>query len=398
MSAETLHVLFLSSWYPSEAHPTLGNFVARHAEAVASRHHVSALYVAGLAHAGPDYRIEQHELNGVATTVVYYRRGGFRAWMRRRKAFRLGLRAIGEEQLRNTDIVHHNVLWPDVWQAVWLKRKYRIPFIVTEHWTGYDQTERAKPGRRVRWMSAFGCRHAARICPVTENLATAMQSFGLHGHYTVVPNVVDTSLFTIGNKAGDETRFLHVSSLLDVQKNISGLLRAWKAFLSQGGSGHLTIGGDGPVSLHQAYALQLGIPMASLTFFPEKTPAEIAAIMSGQHALVLFSNYENLPCVIVEAMASGMAVIATRTGGIAEHVDETRGMLVGKRMESELTDALVRFCASRHHYEPAALRSYAEAHFSIPSIAEAFTRIYLDVIHPAQPRNGHSSLHETQQH
>ena len=43
-SNHRLRILFLSSWYPSQEHRTLGNFVQRHAQAVAKLHDVSVIY------------------------------------------------------------------------------------------------------------------------------------------------------------------------------------------------------------------------------------------------------------------------------------------------------------------------------------------------------------------
>ncbi|MBL7942222.1 MAG: glycosyltransferase [Flavobacteriales bacterium] len=380
MSAERYNVLFLSSWYPSATHPTLGNFVARHAEAVATRHNVRVVYVTSSRTIDSTYRGERTLVDGIDTTIVYYKAHKLLSWWRRRNAFMQAMKLMHGESPWRIDVVHHNVLWPDVWQAVYLRRRFKIPFIVTEHWTGYDLDERTDPGWKVRRMSIYGTRHADLLCPVTENLAGAMRKFGLRGNYRVVPNVVDTSMFVIGDKGGEISRFLHVSSLFDPQKNISGLLRVWKKFSDARPHVHLTIGGDGPVEHFEHYASELGIDPATITFFPEKSPAEIAGLMSTRHALVMFSNYENLPCVIVEAMASGMAIISTRAGGIAEHVDTQRGFLVPKRDEDALLQVLHQFTQSRAQFDPQELRAYAKDHFSIDAIARNFSDCYRGVL------------------
>ena len=43
MQQKPLHILFLASWYPSTANATLGNFIQRHAEAVALTHKVTVV-------------------------------------------------------------------------------------------------------------------------------------------------------------------------------------------------------------------------------------------------------------------------------------------------------------------------------------------------------------------
>ena len=42
---KALNILFLSSWYPSRAHTTNGNFIKRHAEAISLKHKLFVLYV-----------------------------------------------------------------------------------------------------------------------------------------------------------------------------------------------------------------------------------------------------------------------------------------------------------------------------------------------------------------
>ena len=76
-------------------------------------------------------------------------------------------------------------------------------------------------------------RQAQVICPVSNDLAKSIASFASISkaeRFCVVPNVVDTSLFqpqTSTTKAPSSAfQWLHISSLDDDQKNISGLIRA----------------------------------------------------------------------------------------------------------------------------------------------------------------------------
>jgi len=370
-----LSILFISSWYPSKAHATLGNFVKRHAEAIAELHRVQVLYIAPLDQKNAARGVEDFVEKGVETLIVYYRNDALR-WWRKWKAFRRGISILQQKNQMQFDIVHLNVIVPAGWQALYLKKKFNLPFVVTEHWTGYDTSERSHPGKKISWLAARVARAASIISPVTENLASAMKNFGLEGVYIVVPNVVDTSVFSVGDKNSSVTKFLHVSSLHDEQKNISGLLRAWKKATEIRNDIHLSIGGDGPWKRFSNMANELSITPETITFFSEKPLTDIAQMMKGSDALILFSNYENLPCVIVEALASGMAIISTDVGGISEHVDATRGYLIAKRDEQALINIIYKFCEEKQKFSLLALRSYAEEHFSITSIAKQFTSIY----------------------
>ena len=68
------NVLFISSWYPSKEHPTLGNFVQRHAESINPFVNLYVVYVTSSNRIKSDFEIENEIINGVNTTIVYYKK------------------------------------------------------------------------------------------------------------------------------------------------------------------------------------------------------------------------------------------------------------------------------------------------------------------------------------
>lgn len=376
MTNKHLNILFTASWYPSKVHPTLGNFIQRHAEAVAGMHRVHVLYIASPADYSGAPTLEHACISGVETTIVYCKKGA----LNKVRAFRRAAKELFEKQKLHFDLVHHHVLWPHGWQARWISKKYGIPYILTEHWTGYDPSRKQRLHPLLKALSQYSAEKAFALCPVTQDLASTMQRFGISGNYRVVPNVVDTSLFQLTHAPSDRVHFLHVSSLVDAHKNISGILRVWKKISVVFPQAHLTIGGDGPFEMWRQAAQQLGIDSQSITWFGEVQWQEVAAKMQSSHALVLFSNYENLPCVIVEAMACGLGIISTRVGGISEHINSERGILIEPGNEDELFAAIARMCESSELFNRNALREYAVNHFSQQAIAKQFDAIYREAL------------------
>ena len=66
------NVLFLSSWYPSRVHTTLGNFVNYHANAVAKKNKVNVLYIVA-DDTIDSYEIDHFKNEQVTTTIVYFK-------------------------------------------------------------------------------------------------------------------------------------------------------------------------------------------------------------------------------------------------------------------------------------------------------------------------------------
>jgi len=98
--------------------------------------------------------------------------------------------------------------------------------------------------------------------------------------------------------------------------------------------------------------------------------------MEESDFLVLFSNYENLPCVIVEAFACGLPVISTDVGGIKEHLDNKKGLLIRKGNEDELYNALNKMLDNQNNYDKSTIRKYAVDNFSYEVVCKSFVELY----------------------
>ena len=68
-----MKILFLSSWFPNKLEPTNGNFVQRHAEAVAMKYEVEILHTIGDFHQKETFIFDDKLINGIRTLVIYYK-------------------------------------------------------------------------------------------------------------------------------------------------------------------------------------------------------------------------------------------------------------------------------------------------------------------------------------
>jgi glycosyltransferase involved in cell wall biosynthesis len=100
--------------------------------------------------------------------------------------------------------------------------------------------------------------------------------------------------------------------------------------------------------------------------------------MRNADCFLLFSNYENLPCVMVEALASGIPVVSSTAGGIPEHITDKLGFLVKPLDEDGLLIALQQAVGKikAGSYDPAELNKYAVDNFSYEKIGERFFNLY----------------------
>lgn len=382
---ERKKILVLASWYPSRVKPFLGTFVQRQAEAAAKYANMAALFVISDPDMKTEYEVESKIINEVFTVNVYYKQAAhpFRKYRKLFKAYKAGWNHV-LKHFGKPDLIHLNILWPAGLFVYYLKKVLGYKYIITENWTGYLESDGAfqRSGLLKRTFTRIIGQNAEMITPVSEDLKNAMIENGLGSKYEVVFNVVDTDLFKPGIKSnnGNKFTFLHVSTTHDEQKNISGMLQAVKAFSEQNSNFELNIISESDFSIHEKTAERLGILNKYVFFKNAKQAKGIAEEMKKSDCFLLFSNYENLPVVILEAMACGLPVISSTAGGVPEHITSEYGLLVPPGDSVALTQAMGSMINNRKKYDSDKIRSYALKHFSYEEVGKRFHEVYKKVI------------------
>lgn len=377
MTPKPLHILCLPSWYPTFEKPVVGNFVERHVRAIALEHRVTLIQFLPAKTAKEADNIMAGTEKNVQQIQIF-----LSDWriMHRIKMMMEAFRFV-RLQPRDFDVVHCHVSLPAGVLALWLHFRYRLPIVLTEHWTIF-QPERWKelPLSKRLLLKVLLWRTAA-ACPVSLQLGKEMQRHWGGLKLRPIPNVVHTHRFFPGpvEKQHRGYRFLHISSLLDSHKNISGMLRAYALLAVENPDVHLTIAGDGDTRRVTQLAMKLQIEPHHLDIFDERTEHWIAQRMRESDALVMFSNFENLPCVILEAMCCGLPVISTDVGGISEHVSPERGLLVARGDEQALLEAMRQLAEGRFQFDRKACASYGLKHFSPETICRLYGEVYEEV-------------------
>ncbi|PKP47623.1 MAG: hypothetical protein CVT92_16800 [Bacteroidetes bacterium HGW-Bacteroidetes-1] len=349
--AEKIHVLFLAKWYPSKYDPMLGLFVQRHAEAAAIHNQVSVVY----AHLSNDklkskFEVDANNDHSIFTVKVYYQSAEtcLSPWnkllnlIRFYTAIGIGIRHV--KQVKGSfDLIHVHVLTRLALVAYWFQLFYQIPYMVTEHWSRYLPVRNEFHGFFRKMLTKMVVKRARIVTTVTQNLANAMQQHGLKSsHYFILPNVVDVNLFKPVEKKNKKPRFIHISCFEDRSKNISGLLRVSARLKELDADFECILIGEGmDDAFLKDYALSLGLDGSNIRFTGLLEGVDLAETLAFGDFLVLFSNYENLPVVILEAFACGLPVVSTSVGGIPEMVNTSNGLLVKAGDEEGLLQAIV---------------------------------------------------------
>lgn len=418
-----MRVLLTTAWYPNRKVAGDGVFIQKHAQAIARLNEVAVLMVqtdeaiSGLRidieplKPSADVNKDDKSLVGV---LVYVPKTRFEVpiitgllrlmWLM--TGYIKGYRYIKKHYWngQRPEVCHVNVLTRAAGLPWLLLKLHRIPYIITEHWTRYARPEaypnsslQLRPGR-------LFVRDASFVCPVSLNLEQAMKKWGLDNkHYSRVGNVVDTELFNLSQSTSSclgsvqsagsiIPHFVHVSWMRDPAKNISGILRVLARLQTEGLSFHMDFIGEGndKEQLIQ-YAQELGLLSSrfcisnKVSFLPAKSGCKLAAVLQSHDALVMFSNHENQPVSILEALSCGLPVIATRIAAIPGMLAQQRGITVEPRNEDQLFEVLKNFIVlfqnmseEQRKYRTLALKrhQYVVEHHSPEVIARQFDALY----------------------
>ena len=309
-----MRILLVSQMYPGPSDPDLGVFVRGLEEALAARGHV----------------VER---------AVLDRRGRGKL-----KYVELGRTTRAAARRFQPDVVYAHFLVPTgLIGAI----AGGAPLVVTAH--GRDV-------RNVGWLPGIGfatrfvVRRASAVIAVSDYLRRELETKvpEARGKTEVVDSGVDLERFFVTPVPEGDPRFLCIASLIP-RKNV---LRLADAF-ARVGRGTLTFIGDGPLRAQLQGRSRVEL-VGRIAY--EQIPEQIARA----HVVCQPSLIEPFGQALLEAMACGRSVVATRIGGPPEFVPPEAGVLVDPADEDALVTALQAAAALPR--PNLAARAAAEAH------------------------------------
>ncbi len=381
-----MNVLWLASWYPNRTEPFNGDFIERHAKAVAP--FISSLTVITAVKDDNLYpgssEVECRTEGNITTYIIYYGRSRWGQAIEKissarkylflqKKLFKKLLAEKGKP-----DIVHVHIAMKAGLFAMELKKKYGIPYIVTEQWTGYFKIARPniyKKGFLFRMFTRSVLRNASLLLPVSNYLGDVINKHITAVKYTTIPNVVDTTVFfPVEYAKNDILQLVHIS-VLGYQKNAEAMIEALSIYRSRNGRFLMQVFGPPPQRLVDLVK-QKGLEK-EIVFKGEVTQPELAPALQAADALVLYSRYETFGCVLIEANACGVPVIVSKFPVFDEFITEgVNGVFAEGNNPEALAAAFENFYRHRNDFNKEKIAAAAKEKFCFDTVGKMIAAVY----------------------
>jgi glycosyltransferase involved in cell wall biosynthesis len=365
--------------------PFNGDFIKRHAEAVSRYADIQVIHVVRDVNGiiTKNVFIEEAVKNGVSEKIIYYYSRSYRVSIYEKYRSELKYRRLYKQAISGyiaqsglPDITHVHVGMKAGALALWLNKKKAVPYIISEHWSGFLPEAEEKIDDQPVYIRSLWAKVIAKanaLSAVSACLANAIQLHYHLKHVSVIPNVVDTSAFFPAAVKSNETRFIHVSGLEEL-KNPKTIIEAFVIVLKTYSSAVLDIFGPDDKRLKSLVA-ELQVEK-NIYFHSEIPQHQLAEFIRRSLALILYSGYETFGCVIIEANACGIPVLVSDIPVFHETVTEgLNGIFVKPDDPVALADRMIDMIRNRESFDSKLIAATC-AKYSYEKVGMQFSNWY----------------------
>jgi glycosyltransferase involved in cell wall biosynthesis len=386
-----MHILIIPSWYPEFPGDIVGSFFREQAQALNNQGckiGVITLQLRSLRDwrsvltgrydttVEDDHGVETYRKNGMGW---FPRMPRLMAWLWKKHTMLLFEGYINEHGM--PDIIHvHSMLYAG-WAAKIIADKYQIPYVVTEHSSAFARGLVTPAKKNITKQIA---KAAHKRLTVSEPFADLLSEFFMTKNYPweVMPNIVHKRFFATTIRSRNEVNpftFINIS-LLTQNKGVDVLIKAFAKAIAIQPDMKLKIGGDGSEGAAlAALSHELGVA-DSIEFMGMLSRDQVVEQMLASDVFVLSSLYETFGVVVIEALALGKPVIATRCGGPEDIVRKEDGILVQVNDVEALAAAMLTVYNNLGTYNGEEIQVACRARYSEQAITEKLMQVYNDVL------------------
>ncbi len=302
----------------------------------------------------------------------------------------------------NLDIIHVHSPFTMGRVGLHYARKYKIPIVFTYH-TLYDQYAHYVPVAQelardmALKLSNNFCNQCDHIIVPSKEVETLLNGYSIKSPVSVIPTGVPLHKFEHIQKdwlrtnygIPDNRRILLFVGRLSKEKNLGFLIRAFRQINMQMPETTLVITAQGPLETElRDLARSLDFSLDTDVIFTGALPFEtLVDVYSSSDLFVFSSMTETQGLVLIEAMASGLPVVAVRAYGVQDMVDDGINGVLTECERNEFCNAVIRVLNDEILYKRLKANAYLKAqNLSSANMALKLQEVYEKLAENSTPR------------
>jgi L-malate glycosyltransferase len=271
------------------------------------------------------------------------------------------------------DILHSQNFFHAGLSGIRVAHDHNLPHILTEHSSNFFNDFPVDKQRLfIKQLPKIDGVYA-----VSTALANQMRKYVPEKQIRIIKNVVNTNLFSQGEIIKSDSPFIFtIAAQFDSNKNVELPIRAFHKVYAGQENFRLVICGNGPEKKNLAILTgQLGLnnQVDFIEFLPRK---ELISLYQRSHVVISSSIKETFGLTLVEAMACGIPVIATRSGGPEDFVTDEVGLLVDSNNVKEMSNAMWKIYQNYATFKTQKIRDYCIHNFSEIAFVQNLEKLY----------------------
>ncbi|EGL19336.1 MULTISPECIES: glycosyltransferase [unclassified Paenibacillus] len=374
--------IFILSDYPSREKPTYYSFIKSRVEAIKGVCELSVI------------KVDINEKNRNVHEII--QEDGYRMILLKIKKSNLPrvrlflynslVKKVFEQLIKEEqpDLIHVHFSSYYSWIVADTVRKLHIPFCITEHATFFEhRVNTFYFGRKIK----MALQEADMVFAVSRSLRDTMLKY-ISRPIEVKHNIVNTAKFSLRDGKQHEEKqpkqalnILTVGSFeLNDKKGYEILIKALAKLKEKGIPFQCKIIGEGPnkdnlLTLRDEHGITENVD------FPGSVANDkLQEFYWEADFFVSSSRTETFGVVLIEAMSCGLPVVATRSGGPEDFVDDSVGLLVANESVDALCEGMLLMAARYRTYDSSIIRQTIENRFSADRYKEQMQGIYASLI------------------
>ncbi len=389
MIGKKLHILIIPSWYPEYKGHYLGSFFREQAIGIKNRGCKVGVVFPELKSLRNTKKIKLFPkftfLNDDGVKTYQFKWSNWfiklkfaQIYVFKKMGYLLFKKYV--EENGTPDVIHAQSIFNAGFLAEYIFDKHKIPFIITEHNSGFYYKDQGFENYYSRVIEIVN--KSSNCFTVSANYSKYLnKELKSNKKWKVHHNIVDNSFlsFKISPPLGDKFIFLCVSRLHKI-KNIDLIIKSFKKFNLKYSNSELRIIGVGSELKNLKNLTQELQINKNVKFLGKKLRSDMVNEYNSCNSFVYASSFETFGVIFVEAMALGRPIISLNCGSSDEIITDKTGILVNNKSTEDMSEAMIYLFENYSNYDSLKIRNYCKSLFSEKRLSIKMIKHYKNVL------------------